>query len=204
MPDNDKKYKLPPIVWLKVTDYMHGWLQWELGGALRIRDRRVISILHLPGVRDVMRDEIVTEKNCPMPVGNSLSALWKNCIETGIELDESTTSQMYGIDREALSLYAPIECPKMCLTESGVIRPWINDVNLSPRQAGALQKIIRNEFWSAVVEFAERYAQKHEGEKYAQIEMIENFCQSTKTPEMYAETIRREWQRRVKRRNAPK
>ena len=57
----EKSYKVPPIVWLRVTDYMHGWLQYELGGDARVRDQRVVCVQHLPGAREVLRMETVDD-----------------------------------------------------------------------------------------------------------------------------------------------
>lgn len=200
MPDIEKqKYKMPAVAWLKVTDYMHGWLQWEYGGALRIKENRVISILHIPGVRDILREETVVEHSCPNPIINAISATWKNCIDTGMEVDIPATEMMYGITKQTLDLFVPIECPKMCLTDKGVLRPWALDVGISQKQATALQKAIRHEFWNAVKDYDATYAKKMEGKKYPARDMIEDFCADTHTPDIYVEAIRNEWQRRVRR-----
>ena len=196
----DKQYKLPAIVWLRMTDYTHGWLQWELGGEARIGLQRVISVQHLPGAREVFRSmESVEEMLDPKQVGNSMSATWKNCIEAGIKLDPDVIRDTYGMTKEELKLFIPVECPKMCLTKNGVIRPWTLDVNFGPKQAAAMQRLLREEFWKAVSEYNKQYARKKDGKKYPAIEMIEAFCAETKTSELYVDAMRREWQRRQKR-----
>ena len=48
---DNKTYRTPPIVWLKMTDYIHGWLQHELGGAAMVGDQRVVCVQDLPGAR---------------------------------------------------------------------------------------------------------------------------------------------------------
>lgn len=195
----EKNYKTPPIVWLKVTDYMHGWLEWELGSAARIRDQRVVCLQDIPGVRDVMRMETMEDMMERRPVVNAMSATRKNCIMAGIGLDAQVIEQEYGMTKELLRLFVPIECPKRCMTVNGVLRPWTPDVCFSKEQASAMQRLIRQAFWEAVEAFDRKYAKKMDGEKYPAVEMIEAFCQETKTSEVYIDAMRREWQRRVKR-----
>lgn len=198
----DRQYNMPSVAWLKMTDYMHGWLQYELGCSLRIGEQRVVCVQDLPGARDVLRMETVEEALTPKPVGNCMSAAWKNCIEAGLSLDPDVTERMYGITGNSLRLFVPIECPKRCLTENGVLRPWTLNVNFSHRQATSMQRLLREAFWDAVKEFNEAYARKADGRKYAAIDMIEAFCEQTSTPDIHVESIRREWQRRAKRMNS--
>lgn len=192
-------YKLPAVCWLRITDYMHGWMQHELGGAARIKEQRVICIQHLPGARKVLRMETVEESMGEGPVGNSMSATWRNCLEAGLRLDAAAVERMYGVNEENMKLFIPIECPKLCLTKNGVLRPWTLDVNFGQRQATALQRLLREVFWQAVSDYADEYSRLHPNERYAQIDMIEAFCEETETPDLYAEAMRREWQRRQKR-----
>lgn len=178
---------------------MHGWLQWELGGEARIGEQRVVSVQHLPGAREILRMETVEDMMEKKPAGKALSDTRKNCFLAGLEIDADVMLQEYGVTKGLMALFVPIECPKMCLTKNGVLRPWTLDVCLSHEQANALQRLIRTEFWEAVESFDHRYAKEVHGGKYHAIEMIEAFCKETKTPDMYAETMRREWQRRCKR-----
>lgn len=203
---SEKNYRLPAVAWLKVTDYMHGWLQKELAGGVRIGDKRVVCIQHLPGARDALRmetgNDVTGRETSWSPTNggeNTMSATRRNCIVAGLELDAPTVERLYGITREDLSSYVPIECPKICLTKDGVLRPWSNDTCFGQRQATALQRLLRDTFWQGVADFAQDYAREHEGEKYAQVDMIEDFCRSCDTPDVFVEAMRREWQRRVKR-----
>ena len=199
---DEKTYKLPPIVWLRVTDYMHGWLQWELGGGTRIRDQKVVSVQHLPGAKAVMMMETMYDMMEKKPVGNAMSGTRKNCIMAGLDIDEDAMRQEYGVTRDSMKLFVPIECPRLCMTQRGVLRPWTLDVCLGKSQANALQRLLRQAFWEGVDEFDRRYAAKMEGRKYYAVDMIEAFCEETDTPDLYVETIRREWQRRQKRLSA--
>lgn len=195
----DKNYRLPAIIWLKVTDYMHGWLQYELGGAIRIKEQRVVSVQHLPGAREALRMETVDDIELrPLKVGNSMSGNRKNMLEAGMALDADYIEREYGLSPAAIKLFMPIECPKMCLTPNGVLRPWSLDINLGREQASALQRVIRNAFWQAVEQFNADYARRLGGKKYPQVDMIEEFCLATSTPDIYVDAIRREWQRRLK------
>ena len=194
-----KTYQVPPIVWLKMTDYMHGWLQYELGGGARIKDQKVVCVQHLPGARSILKMESLEDMMERGPVGNAMSATRKNCICAGLEIDPDVMEREYKATKELMKLFVPIECPKMCLTKKGVLRPWTLDVGLQKDQATAMQRLLRNEFWNAVKEFDERYAEDMGGEKYPAREMVEEFCRETETPGLYVEAIRREWQRRCKR-----
>lgn len=195
----DKNYKLPAIVWLKMTDYMHGWLQYELGGELRVKNQRVVCVQHLNGARKVLRMETTEDAMDYGSLGTSLSATRRNCIDAGLSIDPDTIQCVYHATKDDMKLYVPVECPKMCLTTSGVLRPWTGNVNFGHRQAVALQKLLRDEFWNAVGEFDRQYAARMEGKRYPAVSMIEDFCEQTGTPDLYVETIRREWQRRQKR-----
>ena len=196
---SEKVYDVPAIVWLKMTDYMHGWLQWELGGEARVKDQRVVCVQHLPGARAILRMETVEDMMEKKPIGNVMSATRKNCMEAGLNIDEDVMAKEYGVTREAMKLFVPVECPKMCLTKSGVLRPWTLDVCLGREQAAAMQRLLRNAFWQAVEEYDAGYARKMNGRKYPAVDMVEEFCMDTETPDLYVEAIRREWQRRVKR-----
>ena len=194
----EKSYKTPPIAWLKVTDYMHGWVEYELGGAARIKDQRVISVQDIPGAREILRQEVVEDMMERKKVINTMSATRRNCIVAGMKISPDVIEEYYGLTKEQLDMFMPIECPKRCLTKFGVLRPWTLDIALSKDQASAMLRLLRQEFWKAVEEFNTEYSKKMEGEKYPAIEMIEEFCLKTKTPDIYIPAIRREWQRRVK------
>lgn len=195
---NDKN-RLPSIVWLKVTDYMLPWLEKELGGKVRAKERKVLSVQHLTGAREILRMETVTDNIDNKVTGKSMSPMMRNCIDAGMSMDVETVEEMFGISRQDLKSYVPIECPKMCVTELGMIRPWELDVNFSRSQANRMIELLRREFWNAVAEFSEEYAREHEGEKYAQADMIEDFCKNSETPDVFVDAMRREWQRRCKR-----
>ena len=191
-------YTMPAICWLKITDYMRPWMEHELGGEVRAGEQRVISVQHLPGARGILRMETKEEMMEQRIIGNTMSATLRNCIDAGMVLDASAVERMYGITKENLKAYMPIECPKMCLTKDGVLRPWTQDVYFGRQQAIDLQRLLRVEYWKAVERFNESYKRKKNGRWYPAVEMIEDFCQETNTPDMYIEAIRREWQRRCK------
>lgn len=194
-----KNYEIPPIVWLKVTDYMHGWLQYELGGAARIKEQRVVSVQDLPGARDALRMEVFEDIELqPMKITNAMSANRKNMLESGMVINADIVQQEYNMTPQLMQLFVPIECPRRCLTRFGVLRPWTLDVSLGHQQACELQRVIRSAFWHAVEEFNADYARRQGTTDYPQIDMIEDFCRATGTSDTFAETIRREWQRRVK------
>lgn len=195
----EKKYKTPPIVWLKVTDFMHGWLQNELGGGARVRELRVVSVQHLHGARKVLRMETFEDMMEKRPVENAMSATRYGCYAEGLVIDADVMAKEYGVTQEQLRLFLPVECPKMCLTKNGVLRPWTHDVCLGKEQASALIRIVREAFWQAVTEYDQEYSRLLEGKPYPAIDMIEAFCQETQTPDLYIPAMRREWQRRQKR-----
>lgn len=195
----DNISNLPAIVWLKMTDYTHSWMQHELGGELRIKNLRVISVQHLDGARDILRMNTAAGDMDPRPVVYSMSSKTRNSIDAYIDLYPETIKDIYGLTANDLQFFAPIECPKMCVNYEGVLRPWTLDVNFSKRQAKALQGFIRERFWNAVEVFDRAYAAKMDGKRYPAVDMIEDFCAETGTPDIHVDALRREWQRRAKR-----
>lgn len=187
------------ICWLKVTDYMRGWMRKALGCGTKIGKEPLISLYQIMGAKEVLGigiDDELPEHGTP---GNAMSATWRCALEMGLEYDPVTMECMYGVTEETLQQYLPIACPPTAMTVDGIMRAWTNDTCFGREQTIALQKLLREAFWTAVGQYSEWYAQEHTGEKYAQVEMIEAFCKETKTDDMYVEAMRREWQRRNKR-----
>lgn len=193
-----QKDNIPIISWIKITDYMHSWLQDELGG-VRIRDQRMVSLQYLPGAKNVLRMETENDMQEHSIIVKSMSDRRMNCVRASISFDPNITKQLYNITAEDIKLFLPIESPKMCVNEYGAIRPWTHDICMGRVMATKMQHIVREAFWTAVGTFAKEYAIEHSNEHYAQVEMIEAFCDKTSTQKQYVETIRREWQRRCKR-----
>lgn len=201
-----KNYRAPVVTWLKVTDYMHGWLQRELSGGAKIGGKRVVCLQHLDGAHDVFRMETSDDMTGDDPKGtertgreNTLSATRWGCIDAGLTLDAGTVERLYGISREELALYVPIECPRVCLTPEGVLRPWTADTCFGRQQTTAMQRLLREAFWQGVAAYDREYARRQEGRKYAAVDMIEAFCRDMETSDLYVDALRREWQRRAKR-----
>lgn len=194
----ERVYRPPQVAWMKITDYLYGWVQHKLTGEVRVTEKKVVCLQHLKGAKKALR----METNYDMtgePTKEALSATRRNCIAAGLELDEETTTKIYGVSRADLELYFPVECPNVCLTNGGVLRPWNNDVCFGRQQTAALQHVIRDAFWEDVVDYDRRYAQEHQGERYTVSDMLEAFCAETGISDVYTDTMRREWQRRTKR-----
>lgn len=187
------------ICWLKITDYMRGWIRSTLGGTQTVKGQPVISVHYLPGASEIMMMPTVDVLPGNGKLGIAISATWRNALDAGIAIDAATIESEYGVTREILRQYMPIACPRRAVSKDGIIRPWTNDTCFGKKQAMELLRLLRDAFWSAVWEFSARYAEERPGEKYAQVEMIEAFCRLSRTDDLYIEAIRREWQRRVKR-----
>lgn len=202
---SEKSFKMPVVAWLRVTDYMHGWIQKELAGGARIGGKKVVCVQHLGGGRDALRMETAddvtgdNEDMKPAVQENSLSATRWSCIDAGLTLDQKAVEQHYGMTRQELSLFVPVECPGTCLTPLGVLRPWTADRCFGRQQSTALQRVLREAFWRGIAEYDREYARRMEGEKYAVIDMIEAFCRDTGTSDLHADAMRREWMRQRKR-----
>jgi len=192
---------MPAIVWLRVTEFLSGWLVYEYGSKVMVNGRRVVCLQHLDGVRDILRMETVddTELSPDATVELSLSAQRYSMLNAAMTLSPEVTERVYHLSLEELLSFVPIEVPRVRLTEEGLLREWGGDAMLGDAQAKALLRLLRHCFWEGVERFARRYARQHEGEKSAQEDMIEAFCKMTKTSELHIEAIRREWQRRAKR-----
>ena len=196
-----KSTKMPAIVWLRVTEFIRGWLDYEYGSKAMVNGRRVVCLQHLDGVRDILRMETVDdmELSPDLPVELSLSASRYGLISAAMTLSSEATERINHLSPEQLQQFVPIECPRLRLTEEGLLRPWSGDAMLGDAQAKALLRLLREAFWEDVERFARRYAREHDGERYAQEDMIAAFCRMTNTSDLHIEAIRREWQRRAKR-----
>lgn len=192
---------MPAIVWLRVTEFIRGWLDYEYGARAMVHGKRVVCVHHLDGVRDILRMETVddTELSTDLPVDLSLSASRYSMLQAAMTLSPEATERMYHLSPEQMQQFVPIECPRLRLTQEGLLREWGGDAMLGDAQAKALLRLLRHYFWEDVERFAGRYAREHEGEKYAQEDMIAAFCRLTKTSDLHIEAMRREWQRRCKR-----
>ena len=205
---SERAYRMPVVVWLKVTDYMHGWLQKELVGGTRIGGKRVVSLQHLDGARDVLRLETCNDvtgdgdgeevEMVPDVQELSMSMNRWSCIDAGLSLDPKAVERHYGIGREDLALFVPVECPRTCLTPDGVLRPWTSDRCFGRQQANELLKILRKAFWRGVADFDREYASRQDGDDYPAIDMIEAFCREMNTSDLHADALRREWMRQRK------
>ena len=193
---------MPAIVWLRVTEFLRGWLDYEFGSKAMVNGRRVVCLQHMDGVRDILRMETVEdmELSPDLPVELSLSASRYSLLQAAVTLSPEVAERIYHLSSEQLQQFVPIECPRLRLTQEGLLRPWGGDAMLGGAQAKALLRLLREAFWEDVEQFARRYAREHEGERYAQEDMIAAFCRMTKTSDLHIEAIRREWQRRCKRR----
>ena len=203
---SEKSYRMPVVAWLRVTDFMQGWIQKELGGGTRMGGKRVVSVQHLEGGRDALRMETANDVTGDDPDAEepdvqeqSLSATRWSCIDAGLTIDAVATERLYGISREELQQFVPLEGTVTCLTPLGVLRPWTSDRCFGRQQSTALQRVLREAFWRGVAEYDREYARRMEGEKYAVIDMIEAFCRDTGTSDLHADAMRREWMRQRKR-----
>lgn len=193
----DRQNSAAAVVWLKVTDYMQGWLLMEFGGEARIGDRKVVCMQHLEGIKAAMKMIAEKDQRLPGQPPIVMSAQLHNCITAGMELDNCALMQEYALTKETFEMYIPLEMPALRVTLDGVLRPWKKNITLGREQAAAVLRVIRAEFWQAVEAFDRDYARQHRD--YAAIDMIEAWCMHTDTPDTYADAMRREWQRRQKR-----
>lgn len=197
-----KSIRMPAIVWLRVTEFLRGWLDYEFGSKAMVNGRRVVCLQHMDGMRDILRMETVddTELSPDLPVELSLSASRYSLLQAAMTLSPEVAERIYHLSSEQLQQFVPIECPRLRLTQEGLLREWGGNAMLGGAQAKALLRLLREAFWEDVEQFARHYAREHEGERYAQEDMIAAFCRMTKTSDLHIEAIRREWQRRCKRR----
>lgn len=187
------------ICWLKITDYMQGWMRATLGGPERVKNDPVIHVHTLDGAGAVMMMTTDNEPSWMGVPGNVICDTWHAALSVGMEIDARGMQKELGITREVLAQYLPIACPKNALADDGSIHPWDSDTSFGKEQATALQRLLREAFWESVDNYSREYNKEHLGEKYAQIEMLEAFCKEYHTDDMYIQAMRREWQRRCQR-----
>lgn len=195
--------KKPAVVWLRVTDFMRAWAARELGGEQKARGIPVLSVLHLNGVKEAMRLGAYNDMRGAQALQarrgdaiTAMSAAKMTCIETGLRLDCAITERLYGLRQDDLEAFMPVECPAMCVNDEGTLRPWTKFITMGQKQAAAIQVVIREAFWRAVADYDRQYAEQHQSEQYYASDMLEAFCTNTGTPTIYADGMRREWQRR--------
>lgn len=193
----DRQNSLAAVVWLKVTDYMQGWLLKEFGGEARIGDSRVVCMQHMEEMKAAMKMTTEKDQHQPGQPPTVMSAQLHNCIMAGLGLDVPGVMREYGLTQETIEMYVPLEMPALRVTPDGVLRPWKLNITLGREQTAAVLRVIRSKFWQAVEKFDRDYARQHRN--YAAIDMIEAWCTHTDTPDTYADAMRREWQRRQKR-----
>ena len=192
-------YKMPAIVWLRMADFTHGWLKQEFGGDVRINGKNVICVQHMSEAREILRMQTCEDTLERKPVVNSMSATLYNMIDAGLQLSTELTQQTYRMDRPTMGQFIPIECPKMRLTQDGVLRPWTHDTCFGARQATVMNRFLRELFWQAVGDYDREYSRQRGGAYYPAADMVESFCRDNETSEVHIDAIKREWQRRAKR-----
>ena len=195
----NRKKDVPIIAWLKVTDYLLEWLQNELGASTMVREKKVVCVQHLEGIKKIMKMESKDDTQIPEKIKLSASDMRFNCVAYAVKIDPVSAKEMYGITEDDLELFLPIECSPTRITETGLLRPWKLNAAFGHQQAAALLKLLRDEFWKAVAAFDREYAREKNGKHYPAKEMIEAFCTATHTSDLYVDALRREWQRRAKR-----
>ncbi len=188
----------PAMAWLWVPGYMIAWLEYEYGGALVYYGRKLLSTWQVSGMKAAMREPTLEDALMNTQEKLSLSAQRMDCLQAGMQVNADTMATVFGMEARELALYVPLECPKMALTKLGVLRPWQRHIAFSRRQARSILALLQREFWGALAAYNEEYARTHEG-WYPAVEMVESFCDDTNTPEVFIAEIRREWQRKEKR-----
>lgn len=201
MEENDTKqpkrgYAPPPVVWIKLAVFMHGYLRATLGGEVKIGKQRVICVQHLPGVKKVWRMETVHDMMAGPDDGCTMSDERHTIFTEGMKIDAAVMARDFNMTPADLAQYIPVEVPKLCVTENGVLRPWTASVNMGAPQSSALRRILRREFWTAVDDFSRNYRAEHVDEGCSDRDVIDAFCEAYDTPTTCIDAIRREWQRR--------
>ena len=186
-----------------MTTYTHYWLEREFGGEVKLHGKRILSIAHLPGMRDILRMPTREDMVGGAPVRLSMSAMRMDCMQAGIDIGPFTIEQKYHLTPKILGTFVPIECPRMAMTANGVLRPWNRMTTFGKTQAFTLCRMLRSVFWKAVENYdSEMRAEARKN--YADVRMIEGFCADTGTPDIYIDDLRREWQRQCTTRRTKK
>ena len=115
----DRQNSAAAVVWLKVTDYMQGWLLKEFGGEARIGDRKVVCMQHLEGIKRAMKMIAEKDQRLPGQPPIVMSAQLHNCISAGLELDNCALMQEYALTKETFEMYIPLEMPALRVTLDG-------------------------------------------------------------------------------------
>lgn len=197
-----------PVTWLRMTEYTHDWLASCYGGKLSLYGKPILSIAHMPGVHRVLQMEVFEDMQDVAPAQAvhtepkdvlSMSAMRMDCLQNGCKVNPEAVGRICGLTREQLGAFVPVECPRMALTAFGVLRPWSRTTAFGRVQSNELIRLLRGAFWQAVSDYEARLREDGELPDTA-IELIEGFCKENGIGELYMEDLRREWQRKVARR----
>jgi len=184
----------PAVTWLYVTGYLHDWLFHEFGGTVKLHGRPVISIAHLKGARDILRMETLEDMMDRTASRWAMSAMLMDCVVLGIDIGPKTMKEKYGVTKEQLQCFVPIECPRMALTPYGMLRPWSRVTCFGHKQAQELVKLLRAAFWQAVADHKEKMIADGNAPETAS-ELVQSFSKDNGVGEVWQEDLRREWQR---------
>ena len=187
-------YPTPAISWLYMTEYTHDWLYNEFGGNILLHERKIISIHHLKGARQILRMETVEDVLEPGNTRWAMSAMKMDCMQLGIGIGPNNIKEQFGLTKEQLRMFVPIECPRMALTSNGVLRPWSRNTSFGRSQSIELMRFLRDKFWQAVEEHKAKMEADGKTPQTA-IQLIESFCEDNNINEVYLDDLRREWQR---------
>jgi hypothetical protein len=190
---------MKPICWLRITDYIRDWARVTLGTPMRVKNKPILDILSLEGIRPVLLLPAENELPGFKAFGNAMCDTWYAALTVGVEMDAWGMEKEFGITKATLDQYLPVLCPSYAVAENGAVRIWDSDTSFGKQQTTTLLRLIRDVFWSSVGKYATEYRKAHFGAKYAQIDMLESFCKDYHINDMHLEAMRREWQRRCKR-----
>ena len=197
-----------PVTWLRMTEYMHDWLNKSFGGKCALYGKPILSVAHLPGAYKALQMEVFDDMQdvAPLQAGQaelkdvlSLSAMRMDCLQHGCRISPDTVDRLCGLTQEQLGAFVPLECPRMAMTAFGVLRPWNRTMAFSRAQSNELIRLLRGAFWQAVADHESQLREKGALPDTA-IELIESFCRDTGMSELWVEDMRRQWQRYLSRR----
>ena len=176
-------------IWMRTTPYLIPWAEDAIGTGLKLNGKPVLELRHIPGMKQLLRNEVCEDADFSADDFNSLSQLKYEVISNGLKLNPTYVKEKYGFTSESLQSFVPVSVPEYLFVGDGAIHPFSRIMQLSRQTARCISDKLYSRFWREVYE----YDQSTQHSK--DIEMIDDFLELHNMPDIFLDDLRNQWQR---------
>ena len=167
-------------IWVRLTPYLLNWAEEEFGTGLKLVGKDVLELRTLPGVKEVLREEVTEDLTFESQCECSMSQLRYEVIHSGLGIT--------GEKNKNIETCLPVHVPDYLRTANGVIRPFNRLMEFQHKSAKQLAKIVYQKFWTEVWKFSRKFTG-------GDIDMLSTFSEEHKIPLIYIDDLRNQFQR---------